>query len=92
MKTLKEAYNIKKQLITTDITELGDILKEDSNIETINVNSDNTLYLESNCGTDSIKNILDTGVIKWVNKNIEIPISMIYNMLPISNNSYIIRI
>ena len=92
MKKLKEAYDIKKQLVTSNINELGDILKEYSSIETINVNSDNTIYLESNCGMDSIKNNLELGVIKWVNKNIESPISMIYNTLPITNNSCIVRI
>jgi hypothetical protein len=92
MTKLKEVYNIKKQLITTDINELGDILKENSNIDTININTDNTIYLESNCGMDSIKDILNLNIIKWANCNIEAPVSMLYNALPITNNSCIVRI
>ena len=92
MQKLKEAYTIKEQLIVCNINELGDILKENSNIETININPDNTIYLESNCGIDSIKNNIEIGIMKWVNQNIEVPISMIYNALPISNNSCIVRI
>lgn len=92
MQKLKEAYDIKKQLVTSDISELGNILKENSNIETISVNSDNTIYLESNCGIDSIKSNLELGIIRWVNRNIEAPINMIYNALPISGNSCIVRI
>ena len=92
MQKLKEAYDIKKQMVTSDINELGNILKENSNIETINVNPDNTIYLESNCGIDSIKDCLESGIMKWVNLNIGAPINMIYNTLPISNNSCIVRI
>ena len=46
MTKLKEVYNIKKELIINDITTLGSILKEYTDIDTINVNSDNTIYLE----------------------------------------------
>ena len=92
MQKLKEVYDIKKHLITIDINELGNILEENSNIEIVNINPDNTIYLESNCGMDSIKDCLETGIMKWVNLNIGFPINMIYNTLPISNNSCIIRI
>lgn len=92
MQKLKQVYNIKKELVTTDINELGNILKENSNIETINVNPDNTIYLESNCGIDSIINSLELSVIRLINISIEAPVNMIYNTLPISNNSCIIRI
>lgn len=92
MQKLKEAYEIKKQLVISDINELGTILKENSNIDTINVNSDNTIYLESNCGMDSIKNSLELGIIRWVNISMEAPITMIYNTLPITCNSCIVRI
>ena len=92
MKHLKEAYDIKKELVTKDITELGNILKEDSTIETININPDNTLYLESSCGMESIKSNLECGVKRFINRNINAPYNMIYNTLPITNNSCIIRI
>lgn len=91
MQKLKEAYDIKKRLVTSDINELGNILKEDSNIETIDINSDNTIYLESNCGMDSIKNDVDEGIIKWIKQTIALP-DLICNVLPLSNNSCIIRI
>lgn len=92
MNKLREIYDTKKQLITNDITELGIILKENSNINIVDINPDNTIYLESNCGVDSIRNILDSDIIKWINYNIEAPINMIYNTLPLSNTSCIIRI
>lgn len=91
MQKLKEAYNIKKQLVTKDINELGDIIRTNSNID-INVNSDNTMYLESNCGIDFIKNNLDVGIMRWLNKNIESPINIVFNTLPISCNSCIVKI
>ena len=91
MDKLKEAYNIKKQLVNNDISELGNILKENSNIETINVNSDNTIYLESNCGIDSIKNDLDEGIKRWIWVDNKVIRSIIFNTLPISNNSCIIK-
>ena len=92
MQKLKEAYELKKQLVTSDINELGNILKEDSNIETIDVNSDNTIYLESNCGIDFIKDKLDAGIKKWLLNDQQIMYSIIYNTLPISNNSCIVKI
>jgi hypothetical protein len=92
MTKLKEVYNIKKELIINDITTLGSILKEYTDIDAINVNSDNTIYLESNCGIDSIKGSLDSGVIRWIDRTIEAPIGMLYSTLPISNNACIIRI
>lgn len=92
MQKLKEAYELKKQLIYKDINELGDILKENSNIETININSDNTIYLESNCGIDSIKDNLDEGIKKWIWVDQKIMRSIIFNTLPISNNSCIVKI
>lgn len=91
MQKLKEVYDIKKQIITEDISKLGDILKENSNIETINVNSDNTIYLESNCGLDSIKNDLDEGIKKWLWIDQKIVRSMILNTLPIGKNSCIVK-
>jgi hypothetical protein len=92
MTKLKEAYDIKKELVNSDISELSNILKEYTDINTINVNPDNTIYLESNCGMDSIKNSLNSGVVRWINKTINIPINIIYNTLPLSNNSCILRI
>ena len=91
MQKLKEIYEIKKQLVNEDITKLGDILKENSNINTIDVNSDNTIYLESNCGLDSIKDVFESEV-RCGFKMFEAPFNRIYNILPISNNSCIIRI
>ena len=92
MTKLKEAYDIKKELVNSDINELSNILKEYTDINTINVNPDNTIYVESNCGMDSIKNSINSGVIRWINKTIEAPICMIYNTLPLSTNACIIRI
>lgn len=93
MQKLKRAYDIKKQLITNDISELGIILKEEnSNIEIIDVNSDNTIYLESNCGIDFITHSLEAGITKWLGTNIGVPINMIYNQFPISCNSCIAKI
>lgn len=93
MKKLKEVYDIKKELIiSNDINKLSNILKENIDIETINLNSDNTIYIESECGIDSIRNILDSSVTRWVNRNIEAPIGMVYSTLPLSSNSCIIRI
>lgn len=92
MQKLKKAYDIKKQLVTSDINELGNILKENSNIETIDVNSDNTIYLESNCGLDSIKDDLDEGIRKWLWVDEHIMRKIIFNTLPIGNNSCIIRV
>lgn len=91
MQKLKEAYDIKQQLVTSDINELGTILKENSSIDTINVNPDNTIYLESNCGLDSISNELEIGVVKWVKQNIAFP-NLICNVLPLSNKACIVRI
>ena len=92
MQKLKNVYDIKRQLVVTDINGLGNILKECIDIRTINVNSDNTIYVESNCGIDSIRNSLDEGIKRFVNVNESIMCSMIFNTLPISNNSCIIRI
>ena len=91
MHKLKEAYDIKKQLINNDINELGSILKENYNIETININPDNTRYLESNCGMDSINNDLESGIVKWIKQSIALP-DLICNVLPLSNNSCIVKI
>ena len=91
MQKLKEIYDIKKQIVTKDINELGNILKENCDIEIVDVNSDNTIYLESNCGMDSIKHNLDKGIKKWlwVDQNTTLPIMI--NILPIGINSCIIR-
>lgn len=89
MQKLKEVYNIKKQLVNRDINELGDIIKVNSNIDTIIINPDNTIYLESNCGLDSIKNSLELGVKEWINNPLS---NMILNILPLYNNSCIVRI
>lgn len=91
MQKLKEVYDIKKQLVNKDINELGNIIKENSNIETININPDNTMYLESNCGLDSIRNSLETGVKEWLNTPLYCT-NMILNVLPLYNNSCIVRI
>lgn len=91
MTKLKQVYNIKKQLITKDIGELGDILKRNSNLNTIDINSDNTIYLESNCGMESIKNNLNEGIKEWLCVDERVIISMIINTLPLNNNSCIIR-
>ena len=98
MNKLKEAYDIKKELISKDIAELGEIIKDNTNINTVNINPDNTIYLESECGIDSIRNSLDLDVIKWINGTIKIggvinaPINMVYNTLPLTSNTCIIRI
>ena len=93
MTELKKAYDLKKQLVTSNMNELGDILKENSNIETINVNPDNTIYLESDCGVDSIKNNLDEGIKKWLwTDDHSIIRKLIFNALPLSDNSCIIKI
>lgn len=92
MQKLKDVYDTKKQLVGTDITGLGIILKEYPAINTISVNSDNTIYVESNCGIDSIMNSLDEGIQRWLHVNENILYSAIFNKLPISNNSCIILI
>lgn len=93
MQKLKEAYDIKKDLIiNSDINELGDILKDNSSIDIINVNPDNTIYIESNSGLDSIKETLELGIIKLINHKIGVPIDMIYNILYLTNNSCILKI
>lgn len=92
MQKLKEAYDIKKQLVTSDINELGNILKENSNIDTIDVNSDNTMYLESNCGMDSIKDDLDIGIRRWLKIDERGICNILLNTLPLSNNSCIVII
>ena len=91
MERLKDAYTIKKQILN-NINELGDILKENNSIEIININSDNTIYLESNSGIDSIKNDLDESIKKWVSVDIKVVRNMLLNTLPLSNNSCIVRI
>lgn len=91
MQKLREVYEIKKQLVVSDINVLSNILKENSTIEVINVNPDNTMYLESTCGIDSINNDLETGIIKWIKQTVALP-DMICNVLPLSNNSCIVRI
>ena len=92
MRNLKKAYELKKELVTKDISELGNILKQDSKIDTIDINSDNTIYLESNCGIDSIKNNLNEGIDKWVNVDNTLIRDIICNILPISSSSCIVRI
>lgn len=92
MQKLKEAYIIKKHLSISNISELGDILKNHSNLNTIDINPDNTIYVESDCGMDSIKNSVDEGMVEWVKRNVKCPINMIYNTLPISSNSCIVKI
>ena len=91
MQKLKEVYDIKKQLVTSDITELGDILKENSNIDTVEINPDNTIYLESNCGVDSIKDNLNEAAGRWLWVD-NIISRMIFCTLPLSNNSCIVKI
>lgn len=92
MEKLKEAYELKKQLVTSDINELGNILKESSSIKTINVNPDNTIYLESNCGIDSIKDDLDEGIRRWIWVDDKAIRNIVFITLPISSNSCIIKI
>ena len=92
MRNLKKAYELKKELVAKDISELGNILKQDSKIDTIDINSDNTIYLESNCGIDSIKNNLNEGINKWVNVDNTLIRDIICNILPISSSSCIVRI
>lgn len=92
MRNLKKAYEFKKELVTKDISELGNILKQDSKIDTIDINSDNTIYLESDCGIDSIRNNLNKGIEKLISVDDKLLCSVIYNILPISNNSCIVRI
>ena len=91
MEKLKKAYDIKRQMIS-DINELGNVLKENNSIETININPDNTIYLESNSGIDSIKNNLDESIRKMIMIEEKVIRSMILNTLPLSNNSCIVRI
>ena len=92
MKKLKKAYDFKKQLTGNNINELGNLLKNEDNVETIDINTDNTIYLTSNCGIDVITRSIEDGIAKWLNQNTEVPINMICNILPISNNSCIIKI
>ena len=63
-----------------------------SDIEIVDVNSDNTIYLESNCGIDSITSTVEAGMLKWINQNIGVPVNMVYNAFPISNKSCIVKI
>ncbi len=91
-KKLKEAYDIKKELVTKNaIPELGSILEQDPDLSTT-INPDNTLRIESNSGLDSIKDNLENGIVQWLNRKINIPVEMICNTLPINNNGYIIHI
>ena len=92
MQKLKEAYDIKKQLVSKDINELGNILKEDSNINIIDVNPDNTMYLESNCGMDSINNDLNIGIRRWLKIDETGNCNILLNTLPLSCNSCIVII
>lgn len=92
MQKLKEAYDIKKQLVTKDISELGNILKENSNIDIIDINSDNTMYLESNCGMDSINNDIDIGIRRWLKIDQTGNCNLLLNTLPLSHNSCIVII
>jgi hypothetical protein len=94
MKELKEAYDIKKELMMTkDMNELGDILKQQPDINSLNVNSDNTIYVESDKGISSIKKSIQDIVPTWINLlNQNLPIDMIINTLPLTPNTCIIKI
>jgi hypothetical protein len=94
MHKLKEAYNIKKEILKdiTNLSVFGDCLKENSNLKTIDINPDNTIYLESECGVDSIKHDLDEGIKKWLQFDEYYKRNIIFNVLPLTNNSCIVRI
>jgi translation initiation factor 2 alpha subunit (eIF-2alpha) len=93
MKTLREVYDIKKDIIVSgSINDIGDILKQNPNINNVHVNSDNTIYVESNEGVDSIKESVELSMLEWINKNINYPVSMILNTLPLTRNSCMVKV
>lgn len=93
MKTLREVYDIKKDIIVSgSMNDIGDILKQNPNINNVHVNSDNTIYVESNEGVDSIKESVELSMLEWINKNINYPVSMILNTLPLTRNSCMVKV
>lgn len=92
MEKLKEAYEYKKRLVTNGIEEIGAVLKEQPDFLEVKTNEDNTLYLESNSGLERIKELLTVGANEaWNNPSFGIPVSMIFNALPLTNNSCIVK-
>lgn len=92
MEKLKKVYEYKKKVITGGIEVIGKSLEGRSELDKVRVNEDNTLYLESNSGLDKVKELLTLGTEEaWCNPSFGIPLSTIFNTLPLSTNSYIIK-
>ena len=91
MQKLKNIYNIKKQF-TNNIYTIGDILKSINSIQRVDIHPDNTIYLESNCGMDSIKENVNESIKNLIGSDQHIIYEAVFNTLPLSNNSCIIRI
>lgn len=88
MINLDQIYDLKKELINND--KLNNIIKENQNFNNIKLNPDNSIYIECNSEKDNIIEIIDNCIGKIINNPLYI--NMIYNVLPIGNNSYIIKI
>ena len=92
MEKLKKVYEYKKKVITDGIEGIGKNLEERSELDKVRINEDNTLYLESNSGLDRVKGLLTLGTEEaWCNPSFGIPVSMIFNTLPLSANSCIVK-
>ena len=93
MQKLHEAYDTKKTLYNNNsINDFGEILRNNSEIDTVNINPDNTIYIESKCKIDSMIPFFELSIMKVLNNNVSFPINMIFNTLPINDNICILHI
>ena len=85
---LKDLYiNKSKLLAKEDFSGLINILK-DNDIAAID-NYDRTIAV--NCNNDIINDIMNKAILLWVDDNITCPAEFLYNVLPLSNNRFIIQ-
>lgn len=89
MEVLKEAYNTKRQIIEED--KIKNIAESIKNTDiSILLNSDNTMHLESTKGINYIRKAINIEVEKYIND--KFPPNLVFNTLPLSENSCLLKI
>lgn len=96
MSKLKEAYDIKRELVNENISSLYNTIQSEEEMKT-ELNRDDTIYVESDGGLDSIENTIIKAINNWCSSRTgqhpaHVVASMVVNTLPLNNNSCILHI
>lgn len=90
---LKKIYDIKREFATrSDINDLTDMIKTNDPTLNVETGSDRSIIINTENGLDSVTESVDKSIVAWAGYEIPFPINLIYNLLPLSNSSCLLKI